>query len=128
MKIRTGGALLCAPLFLFFVCGCGTVGGYREKGLASWYGEKYQGRTTASGEQFDLRKKTAAHKKLPFGSMVRVKRRDNGRETVVRVNDRGPFVHGRIIDVSKAAAEDLDMIGKGTVPVRIKVVRGPRRS
>jgi len=126
MKMRIGGAVIFAPLFLFLICGCGTLGGYRKKGLASWYGEEYQGRTTASGEQFDFHKKTAAHKKLPFGSMVRVKRRDNGRETVVRVNDRGPFVRGRIIDVSKAAAKDLDMIRDGIAPVRIKVVRHPR--
>ncbi|HUW61004.1 MAG TPA: septal ring lytic transglycosylase RlpA family protein [Candidatus Bathyarchaeia archaeon] len=126
MKIQVGGAFFCAPLFLFLVCGCGTLGGYREKGLASWYGEEYQGRTTASGERFDFHKKTAAHKKLPFGSVVRVKRRDNGRETVVYVNDRGPFIRGRIIDLSKAAAEDLDMIRDGIAPVRIKVVRRPR--
>jgi rare lipoprotein A len=126
MKIQVRGAVFLASLFLFLVCGCGTLGGYREKGLASWYGEEYQGRTTASGERFDFHKKTAAHKKLPFGSVVRVKRRDNGRETVVYVNDRGPFVRGRIIDLSRAAAEDLDMIRDGIAPVRIKVVRRPR--
>ena len=126
MKIKLGGAVFFTPLFVFFVCGCGTLGGYRQKGLASWYGEEYQGRVTASGEKFDFHKKTAAHKKLPFGSLVRVKRRDNGRETVVCVNDRGPFVRGRIIDLSRAAAEDLDMIGDGIAPVRIKVVGRPR--
>jgi rare lipoprotein A len=125
MKIDFRGAVLAAPLFLF-LAGCGTLGGYKEKGLASWYGEQYQGRTTASGETFDFHRKTAAHRKLPFGSLVRVKRRDNGRETVVYVNDRGPFVRGRIIDLSKAAAEDLDMIRDGLAPVRIKVVRRPR--
>jgi rare lipoprotein A len=124
MKIHLRGVMYIAPLFLFLT-GCHTLGGYKEKGVASWYGEQYQGRTTASGERFDMDKRTAAHKKLPFGSYVRVKRRDNGRETVVRVNDRGPFIRGRIIDVSKAAAEDLDMIRDGVAPVRIKVVRRP---
>ncbi len=124
MKMHFRGVMYIALLFLFLT-GCGTLGGYKEKGIASWYGEQYQGRTTASGERFDLNQRTAAHKQLPFGCMVRVKRRDNGRETVVRVNDRGPFVRGRIIDVSKAAAEDLDMVRDGVAPVRIKVVRRP---
>jgi len=130
MLSRYRGVALVMSLFLFFTVGCGTLQkgpSYRKKGIASWYGEAYQGRPTASGQPFDLNQKTAAHKKLPFGCLVRVKRRDNGRVTVVCINDRGPFVRGRIIDVSKAAARDLDMINDGIAPVKIKVVRWPRR-
>lgn len=131
IKQRRGIALAMSLLLFFAAAGCGTLHkgpSYRKKGIASWYGEPYNGKPTASGETFDLNKKTAAHKKLPFGCMVRVKRRDNGRITVVCINDRGPFVRGRIIDVSKAAARDLDMINDGIAPVKIKVVRWPKKS
>ncbi|QJQ96952.1 septal ring lytic transglycosylase RlpA family protein [Halomonas sp. PA5] len=96
-------------------------GGYAasEEGLASFYADRYQGRRTASGERFDQHSLTAAHRSLPFGTQVRVTRLDNGRETLVRINDRGPFVRGRVIDLSRRAAQELDMIGSGTAPVRI---------
>jgi rare lipoprotein A len=96
--------------------------GYREKGIASWYGGKFHGRTTASGERYDMNKLTAAHKKLPFGSRVRVTNLDNGRQVEVRITDRGPFVHGRIIDLSREAARRIDMIQVGTARVRIEVI------
>ncbi len=93
-----------------------------ETGYASWYGGKFQGRLTANGEIFDTFKKTAAHKTLPFGTFVRVTNLTNNRSVVVRINDRGPFVKGRIIDLSRAAADSIGMIGKGITKVRIEVV------
>ena len=96
--------------------------GFSETGVASWYGKKFHGRKTASGERYNQNKMTAAHKTLPFGTRVRVKNRDNGKNVVVVINDRGPFAKGRIIDVSRAAAKKLDMIGAGTAKVSIKVV------
>ncbi|WP_205738685.1 septal ring lytic transglycosylase RlpA family protein [Halomonas heilongjiangensis] len=90
-----------------------------EQGQASYYADRYHGRRTASGERHDRQALTAAHRTLPFGSRVRVTRLDNGRETVVRINDRGPFVRGRVIDLSRRAAEELDMVRRGTAPVRI---------
>jgi rare lipoprotein A len=95
---------------------------YEERGIASYYGKKFHGRMTANGERFDMRELTAAHRTLPFGTVVRVTNLNNGREVRVRINDRGPWVKGRIIDLSRGAAKKLDMIRDGIVPVRIKVV------
>ena len=95
---------------------------HEERGIASYYGKKFHGRTTANGERFDMRELTAAHRTLPFGTVVRVTNLNNGLEVRVRINDRGPFVKGRIIDLSRGAAKKLDMIQDGIVPVRIKVV------
>ena len=97
--------------------------GYMERGYASWYGGNFQGRQTASGEIYDQFKMTAAHRLLPFGSIVRVTNAENGREAVVVINDRGPFIRGRIIDLSYAAAERLGAFESGTFPVLINVVR-----
>ncbi len=97
------------------------VGG-RATGKASYYAGKFIGRPTASGEIYDPWAMTAAHRTLPFGTWVRVTRRATGQQVIVRINDRGPFVRGRIIDLSKAAAEDLDMIGPGVVEVELEVV------
>jgi rare lipoprotein A len=95
-------------------------------GHASWYGGKFHGRPTASGETFDQNALTAAHRKLPFGSVVRVTNMRNGKAVKVRINDRGPFVRGRVIDVSRGAAEKIGMLKSGVVPVRLKVIRrGP---
>ncbi len=94
----------------------------REKGIASWYGGKFHGRKTASGERYDMNKLTAAHKTLPFGTRVRVTNLDTGRNVVVRINDRGPFVRGRIIDLSRAAARKVDMIRSGTARVLVEVL------
>ena len=96
--------------------------GFSESGNASWYGGKFHGRKTASGERYNQNKMTAAHKTLPFGTNVRVKNTENGKSVVVRINDRGPFSKGRIIDLSRAAAKKLDMIKTGTAKVSIKVV------
>ena len=95
------------------------------EGWASWYGGKFQGRKTASGEIFDTRQFTAAHKTLSFGTRVKVVNLDNGKATVVRVNDRGPFVEGRIIDLSQAAAVQLDMMKTGVARVRVEVLEEP---
>jgi len=96
--------------------------GVSEKGTASWYGEPYHGRRTASGEIYDMHELTAAHKSLVFGSVVKVTRRDNGAEVTVRINDRGPFIEGRIIDLSYAAAKEIALDIDGIAPVKIKVV------
>ena len=92
-----------------------------EEGLASWYGEPYHGRATASGTRYDMNEMTAAHRTLPFGTRVRVRNLDNGREATVLINDRGPFVAGRIIDLSYAAAAALGGLGPGVIPVRLEV-------
>lgn len=96
-----------------------------EEGLASWYGGKFQGRLTSSGEVFDTNLLTAAHKTLPFGTIVKVTNLANGLSTVVKINDRGPFVEGRIIDLSRAGAEQIDMIGTGTAKVTVEVLSFP---
>lgn len=91
--------------------------------MASWYGPGFDGRTTANGEVFDSGALTAAHRRLPFGSRVRVINVENGNEVVVRINDRGPWIEGRIIDVSQAAARTLGMIRSGTARVRLILER-----
>jgi rare lipoprotein A len=122
--IRHG--LILAALFALFalLAGCASQGidpqGYRAEGKASYYGARHHGRQTASGERFDQHALTAAHRSLPFGSRVRVTNLHNDKSVVVRINDRGPFVRGRIIDVSRQAAERLDMLRAGVVPVRVQ--------
>ncbi len=98
---------------------------YVERGIASWYGHPFHGRRTASGERYDMDRMTAAHKTLPFGSRVEVENLDNGRRVQVVINDRGPFVRGRIIDLSRKAAREIEMIGPGTARVEIRWVAGP---
>ncbi len=93
--------------------------GYREIGIASWYGKQFHGRRTSNGEIYDMYGGTAAHKTLPMGTMLLVKNLENDRTTVVRINDRGPFVKSRIIDLSYSAAKSIGMIGKGTAKVLI---------
>jgi rare lipoprotein A len=92
------------------------------EGVASYYADQYHGRQTSNGEVFDMNALTAAHRTFPFGSMVRVTNLENRKSVVVRVNDRGPFVDGRIIDLSLAAAKELDLIQKGTARVRLEVL------
>ncbi|HOX14323.1 MAG TPA: septal ring lytic transglycosylase RlpA family protein, partial [Spirochaetales bacterium] len=94
-----------------------------ETGEASWYGPGFHGRRTANGEVFDKEAMTAAHRTLPFGTLVRVRNLDNGREAVLRINDRGPFARGRILDVSEAGARALGMVESGTARVLIEVLR-----
>jgi len=91
------------------------------QGMASWYGHPFHGRKTASGEAYDMHAMTAAHKTLPFGSLVQVTRRDTGASAVVRINDRGPFKKGRVIDVSLAAAKILGLDRDGLAPVLLKL-------
>jgi rare lipoprotein A len=91
-------------------------------GLASWYGAKHQGKRTASGEIFDQKKFTAAHRTLPWGSIVKVTNLDNGKSVEVRINDRGPFTKGRVIDLSRAAARALGMVESGVSPVQMELL------
>ncbi len=93
-----------------------------ERGHASWYGGKFHGRRTASGEVFDTHRLTAAHRTLPFGTLVEVRNLDNDRSVRVRINDRGPFVRGRVIDLSHAAAREIGMVGPGTARVELALV------
>jgi len=99
--------------------------GAKQTGRASWYGHPYHGRRASSGEIYDMNQMTAAHLRLPFGTWVRVTNLDNGRQADVRINDRGPFVKNRIIDLSRAAARQIEMLGPGTAKVRLKVVALP---
>ena len=96
--------------------------GYMEEGNASWYGVPFHGRRASNGEIYDMYKLTAAHRTLPFETMVRVTNLNNGKSTVVRITDRGPFVDNRIIDLSLAAAREVDSVGPGVVPVRVEVL------
>lgn len=100
-------------------------GQYVEEGVASWYGVPFNGHRTSSGEIYDMHAFTAAHRTLPFGSLVRVINLRNGMQTEVRINDRGPFVANRVIDLSLSAAQAIGMVGPGTAPVRLEVVSGP---
>lgn len=95
--------------------------------MASWYGHPYHGRNAANGETYDMEKMTAAHRTLPFGTWVRVDNLSNQKSVVVRITDRGPFVSGRIIDLSRAAARAIEMIGPGTVKVRVTVTKPPEK-
>lgn len=124
--------ILC-PLILVLGVGCaalpkpGEYGvGHQEKGIASWYGEEFHGRPTASGEVFDMYDLTAAHRVMPLGTHLKVTHLDNGKAVIVRINDRGPFVRGRILDLSYGAAQVLEMTRTGTAPVRIEVVERGR--
>ncbi|GMT43349.1 MAG: lipoprotein, RlpA family [bacterium] len=98
--------------------------GYQERGIASWYGSDFDGKPTASGEIYNMYASTAANKTLPLGTVVRVKNLNNGKTTVVRINDRGPFVKGRIIDLSYKAAKDIGIVRTGTAPVVITIIGG----
>jgi rare lipoprotein A len=99
--------------------------GWSETGVASWYGIPYDGRRAASGEIFDMRALTAAHRTLPFNTWLEVTNLDNGKRVDVRINDRGPFVGGRIIDLSMGAADRIGMVGAGLAKVRLKVIEPP---
>ncbi len=101
--------------------------GYNKKGVASWYGPGFHGKTTANGERYDQNALTAAHKTLPMPSIVRVTNLENGRSIIVRVNDRGPYAHGRIIDMSKRGAELLGFKNQGIAKVRVKVLEKESR-
>jgi len=96
--------------------------GYTERGIASWYGPGFHGNKTANGERFDQHRLTAAHRTLPLGAVATVRSLATGKTVTVRINDRGPFVRGRVLDLSRAAAERLGMIGMGTDQVELRVV------
>jgi rare lipoprotein A len=122
----------CTALFLLAIAltGCATLTprepSYQEQGMASWYGPGFHGKTTSNKEVYDMHDMTAAHRTLPFGTHVMVTNMENGRTVIVRINDRGPFVKDRVIDLSYAAAQQLDMVGPGVVKVRVEVL--PDRS
>lgn len=119
-------AKLLVALLVMVAVGCATSARRDDlvtEGLASWYGQEFAGRTTANGEIFDPNMLTAAHRTLPFGTLVRVKNPRSGSDVVVRINDRGPFIESRIIDLSYAAAQQIDMVEVGVTPVAIEVVR-----
>lgn len=123
-------ATLPRTLMLFslvaVLAGCSSLGGGRsgghvsDSGKASWYGAQHHGKRTASGERFDQNALTAAHRSLPFGTRVRITNLNNNRSVTVRINDRGPYSRSRIIDVSRRAASELDMLKTGVAPVRIE--------
>lgn len=131
LRAGQGGALL----FLLTACaGPQTVmapvprpiaAGYEETGNASWYGRWHHGRPTASGEVYDMHRLTAAHRTLPLGARVLVENLDNGRTAQVTINDRGPYVAGRILDLSFAAAQVLGAVEPGVIPVRVRVIELP---
>jgi rare lipoprotein A len=109
-------------LTLFGLLSCAKEPTHTLRGIASWYGEPHHGRLTANGERFDMYDFTAAHRSLPMGTRVRVTNLSNGRSTVVTVNDRGPSIRGRVIDLSYAAARRIGLIGPGTAPVQLEVL------
>jgi rare lipoprotein A len=100
-------------------------GEYVEEGVASWYGVPFNGRRTSNGEIYDMHEFTAAHRTLPFNCVVRVTNLNNGKQTEVRINDRGPFVANRVIDLSLSAAQAIEMVGPGTANVRLEILSGP---
>ena len=100
--------------------------GYRERGQASWYGEPFHGRKTANGETYDMNELSAAHKTLPLNSWVEVRNLDNNKVLAVRINDRGPFIRGRIIDLSREAAKEMDMLKTGVARVSVRSISKER--
>ena len=102
------------------------VPGQTLRGIASYYADEFNGRATSSGEIFDMNSFTAAHKTIPFGTIVEVKNLSNGKSVTVKINDRGPFVAGRIIDLSKAAAKQIDLIRTGTAEVELTIISVPK--
>jgi rare lipoprotein A len=99
--------------------------GFVQEGVASWYGDQFHGRRTSNGETYNMYDLTAAHKTLPFGTFVRVENLDNGHSVDVRINDRGPFVRSRILDLSYKAAKEIGMLGPGTAQVRVTALGAP---
>lgn len=128
---RAAGAALASLLLLAAAGACRSASssrpgpvrpGYTERGVASWYGADFHGRRTASGEVYDMHGLTAAHRTLPFETLVEVRNLANGRAVVVRITDRGPFARGRVVDLSFAAAREIGLVGPGTARVELRVV------
>lgn len=126
--VLLGASLIAVGLIVGLTSGLGPSSGYYQKGVASWYGPNFAGNPTANGEIFNPKEMTAAHKSLPFNSRVKVVDLDTGRSVVVRINDRGPFIKGRIIDLSRKAAERLGMVGSGTAKVGLRIVEWGNKS
>jgi len=135
-------ALLGIVILILISAGCGgkkstrgystsdelkNVDGYTQTGLASWYGDKEHGNLAASGERFSKYDYTAAHKSLPFGTVVRVTNLENGLDVVVKINDRGPFIRGRIIDLSYSSAKSIDLVSSGVAKVKVEVISSPSK-
>ncbi|WP_283182952.1 MULTISPECIES: septal ring lytic transglycosylase RlpA family protein [unclassified Pseudomonas] len=119
--------LLSAFALFSLLAGCASTDaidphGYNKTGVASYYGAKHHGKRTASGERFNKNSLTAAHRQLPFGTRVKITNLNNDRSCVVRINDRGPYSRGRLIDVSREAAEQLGMLRSGTAKVRVQAL------
>ena len=128
MENRYSNRLFLLGLLVLLISACSTLPtrpyhGYREQGIASWYGKDFHGRPTASGEIYNMYRLTAAHRLLPLGTIARVTNLRNGKSVVVKINDRGPFVDGRIIDLSYKAALRLGMVEEGLAPVEIRILK-----
>lgn len=132
--------LFLMVLIVFISFGCGSkksskgykysdelknVDGFTQTGIASWYGDKEHGNIAASGERFSMYDYTAAHKSLPFGTVVRVTNLENGKDVVVKINDRGPFIRGRIIDLSYSSAKSIGLVKTGVAKVKVEVISSP---
>jgi rare lipoprotein A len=125
LMLTAGCALVARPVYRSGgLTASAGIPGLRMRGIASYYGPGFQGKLTASGETFDMNAMTCAHLTLPFGTVLRVTNLGNDREVVVRVNDRGPYVGGRIIDLSRRAADELGMMETGTAEVVLQVMGG----
>jgi rare lipoprotein A len=130
--LLAGARRILALLLVCGLCACAGIGlppvpergpvGYTEVGLASWYGRAHHRKRTANGERFNMNGMTAAHRRLEFGTVARVTNLENGKTVKVRINDRGPYVRGRIIDLSARAADALDIKGDGVARVRLEVL------
>ncbi len=127
MKLRRlfAIAILIVPGLLIQLPSASAAPALTQRGIASYYHDKFQGRRTASGERYNSQAYTAAHKRLPLGTKIRVTHLKTGKSIQVRVNDRGPFIEGRILDLSRRAARELGIIKAGLAPVRIEVVKLP---
>ena len=138
MQIKVTPVRRIDLILAFFILMAGCAGGHPQprpmiqetlqRGVASWYGPSFHGNPTANGEPYDMWALTAAHRTLPFGTRVLVQSVETGKSVTVRINDRGPFIRGRIIDLSYGAARELSMIGKGTENVSLTILDSPKPS
>jgi rare lipoprotein A len=122
IRRQTFSVQVLIGLTLLGTFGCSKEPTHTLQGVASWYGYPHHGRLTASGRRFDMYELTAAHRTLPLGTRLRVTNLSNGRSVTVTITDRGPFVKGRVIDLSYAAARRIDMIGPGTAPIQLEIL------